>query len=229
MSISHISHDQNTEPSALARSQRSFTARHLLSRRAIAISLSVLLSVACSASVALGYEGEEKRDGKRNIESKSVLLKKSASVKTGEKMPFFSGWLSNGRVLSLPLLLKRQKKRYVITMCAEWCKLCYKGLKEITEAQSRFKEKGIDVVIYIADREEQAKKLIKELNLDWTDVLIDEFSRQAGKLAEGSESEGKSTLELPRTFVLNNKGVVEMIIGGEGGDYIPLLLGEVKP
>ena len=229
MSISHISHDQNTEPSALARSQRSFIARCLLSRRAIAISLSIFLSVACSVGVALGGEGEEKRDGKRNIESKSVLLKKSASVKTGEKMPFFSGWLSNGRVLSLPLLLKRQKKRYVITMCAEWCQLCYKGLKEITEAQSRFKEKGIDVVIYIADREEQAKKLIKELNLDWTDVLIDEFSRQAGKLAEGSESEGKSTLELPRTFVLNNKGVVEMIIGGEGSDYIPLLLGEVKP
>ena len=155
----------------------------------------------------------------------SKLLTKSGKAQVGQRIPFFSGWLTNGRVLNLSRLLKKNKQRYVVTMCASWCEPCFEGLKAISNAKELFQSKDIEVVIYVADSELEANKIHKQFNFGWASILVDEFKSHARKLSSGKDSTKKGTLELPRTFILNKKGNVEKIIGQEGRDYIQLLLG----
>ena len=160
-----------------------------------------------------------------HLSGKSTRLTKSGVAQVGKPLPFFSGWLTTGRVLNLSRLLKKKKTRYVVTMCASWCEPCFEGLKAISNAKTLFQDKNIEVVIYVADSEIEAKKIHEQFKFDWAHVLIDEFKSHARKLSSGKHQKKKGTLELPRTFVLNQKGEVEMIIGQEGSDYIQLLLG----
>ena len=160
-----------------------------------------------------------------HLTGKSMRLSQSGVAQVGQPLPFFSGWLTTGRVLNLSRLLKKNKKRYVITMCASWCEPCFEGLKAISNAKRLFQSKDIEVVIYVADSEVEAKKIHDQFKFDWAHVLIDEFKSHARKLSSGKHQKKKGTLELPRTFVLDQSGEVKIIIGQEGSDYIRLLLG----
>ena len=110
-------------------------------------------------------------------------------------------------------------------MCASWCEPCFDGLKALSNAKSLFQTHGVELVVYVADSELEAKKIDKEFKFNWAHVLIDEFKSHARKLSSGKDSKNKETLELPRTFILDGKGQIKMIIGQEGKDYINLLLG----
>ena len=160
-----------------------------------------------------------------HLNGSSIKLSKSGIAQVGQRMPFFSGWLTNGQVLNLSRLLKKKKQRYVVSMCASWCEPCFDGLKAISNAKALFQKRGIEVVIYVADTETAAHKLDKQFNFGWASVLIDEFKSHARKLSTGKKGSKKGTLELPRTFVFDQNGNVEIIIGQEGQDYIQLLLG----
>lgn len=183
-----------------------------------------LLMLSAMSTVALAAP----LDPADHLKGESLEMKRSGEVKLGEKMAFFSGWLTNGSVLSLPLLLKKQKSRYVITMCASWCEPCFEGLKAISRAKELFQQRDVELVVYVADSEKAAKDINQRFGFDWGSVLIDEFKSHARKLAVSQTAEskkGQETLELPRTFVLNRDGKVEKIIGREGRDYIKLLTG----
>ena len=196
------------------------TLRHLKSLLGYAALFATL------SAPTLGFsEPQQTPDPAAHLKGQSKLLSRSGDAQVGQPLPFFSGWLTTGRVLNLSRLLKKNKTRYVVTMCASWCEPCFDGLKAISSAKSLFQSKDIEVVIYVADREIEAKKIHKEFKFDWAHVLIDEFKSHARKLSSGKHQKKKGTLELPRTFVLNQKGEVKMIIGQEGSDYIKLLLG----
>ena len=155
----------------------------------------------------------------------SVLLKQSSELQVGGVVPFFSGWLANGHdTFSLKKLLRQGKKRYVVTVCTSTCKPCFRGLRELTNARDEFKKRDIGVVVYVADQEEKARELKARFELEWTHVVVDKFKSFTRKFAAGKDG----TLELPRTFVFDNEGRIEMIIGQEGADYIGLLLGKKR-
>jgi len=153
-------------------------------------------------------------------------LTRSGQAQVGKQMPFFSGWITTGQVLNLPRLLKMNKDRYVVTMCASWCKPCFAGLHTLSKAKAQFHQRGIELVVYVVDSELKAKKIHQDFEFDWAHVLIDEFKTYARKLSSGKANGHKETLELPRTFILDGDGKIEMIIGQEGDDFLSLLLDE---
>lgn len=158
--------------------------------------------------------------------SKSHLLKKSGLAELGKQVPFFSGWAltdTGSQPLNLGRILKRQKRGYVVTVAASWCAPCRVGLKRLSEAQGRFKEAGVDVVVIVADSSAHAKSLRAEFKLGWTSVIVDEFKTYASKMCPDPKDE--KGLSLPRTFVLDGQGKIKRIISEEGDDYIDQLLG----
>jgi peroxiredoxin len=158
------------------------------------------------------------------IRDHTQLLQESGDAKVGARMPFFSGWLTTGRVLNLSGLLKKKRSRYVITMCASWCKPCFDGLRLLSKAKDEFQRQDIELVIYVVDTELEAKKIHKRFGFDWAQVLSDQFKTHARTFSSGKNGTVKQTVELPKTFVLDREGKIEIIIGQEGEDFINLLL-----
>ena len=161
---------------------------------------------------------------------KSELLEESGLVKRGGQMAFFAGWaLSAGgqtRPLNLNTLLKSGKRRYVLTICASWCLPCRDGLARISEARERFEQESVGVVVLVADTNKHARELIGEFKLGWTHMIVDEFNTNAVKLSPNPTN--PKSLNLPRTFVFNASGEVELIIAQEGRDFVDLLIGDKR-
>ena len=159
--------------------------------------------------------------------STSQLLHESGQAIVGQKIPFFSGWALNaqaGQAYSLRMIEKDHKSRYVLTVCASWCKPCMSGLKRLSEAKERFIATNTGLIIIVADQSHFGQELYENLGFDWAYVMIDEFKVSAFKLAPSSKK--NESLTLPRTFVFNSEGIIEKIIGIEGHDYIDLLLND---
>jgi peroxiredoxin len=173
-----------------------------------------VITLLCTGAYAAPMKGQP-------LTGKSKLMNSSSKLTVGKTIPFFSGWLSNGHsTFSTTKLLKKRKKRYVVTVCNSKCIPCFSGLRALSEAQDQFKERDISLVIYAADDLVEAQKIKKEFNFTWAQVVADKFGSFAKKLA----SDKAGILELPRTFVFNAQGKVELIIGEEGEDFISLLL-----
>ena len=162
----------------------------------------------------------------RSHQTQSQFLEKSGQAELGKMMPFFSGWAINnesGNAYSLRMTKKEGKSRYVLTVCASWCKPCLNGLKRLSEAKERFISSNTGLIILVADHNKFGRKLYKEYGFDWANVVVDEFKVSSFKLAPSSRKQDES-LSLPRTFVFNAEGVIEKIISIEGDDYVDLLL-----
>lgn len=184
---------------------------------ALGLCASVLSSLSPDALLASAQAAAEEP-----LTGESQLLKRSGKLNVGAQVPFFSGWLSNGQTFSKTKLLRQGHKRYVVTVCTSTCDPCFRGLHALTQARAEFAKRDIGVVVYVADTEVNARKLEERFRLQWTDVVVDKFKVFSRKFAANQEG----TLELPRTFVFDAKGRVELIIGEEGADYIKLLLGK---
>ncbi|MAD61906.1 MAG: hypothetical protein CMH49_10420 [Myxococcales bacterium] len=161
----------------------------------------------------------------RSDQIQSQLLEKSGQAELGKQMPFFSGWAINnesGNAYSLRMTQKEGKSRYVLTVCASWCKPCLSGLKRLSEAKKRFISSNTGLIILVADHNRFGRKLYEEYGFDWANVVVDEFKVSSFKLAPSSRKQDES-LSLPRTFVFNAEGMIEKIISIEGDDYVDLL------
>ena len=158
--------------------------------------------------------------------SKSEQLTQSGEAKIGEPMPFFSGWTSStdqSQAYSLKRALSHRKNRYVLTVCASWCKPCLEGLEELSLQKENFLSRDIELIVLVADQSQHARELNERFDLSWAYVLVDEFHTFALKLAPSQLSESGENLSLPRTIIFNADGVVEKIIATEGEDYVRLL------
>lgn len=205
----------------LRQAQRPLTGRTLLCAAFIATSSLFTLNLLAPLSPGILLSSAQAA-AEEPLTGKSQLLKSSSKLKVGAPVPFFSGWLSNGQTFSKTKLLKQGHKRYVVTVCNSSCVPCFRGLHALTQARAQFAKRDIGVVVYVADNEANARALERRFSLQWTDVVVDKFKVFSRKFAANREG----TLELPRTFVLDAEGRVELIIGQEGADYIKLLLGK---
>ena len=180
-----------------------------------------------NTSLTTKDRGQKKPDQIHQPQDKMTkTLRQSGEAQVGKHMPFFSGWLTTGQVINLTGLLQQNRARYVITMCASWCEPCFEGLALLSEAKDKFLRSNTALLIYVIDTEVEAKKIQKRFNFNWAQVLSDQFKSYARKLSSSENNTLKEAMELPRTFVLDKSGTIEMIIGQEGHDYINLLLGE---
>ena len=155
--------------------------------------------------------------------SKSKLYTHSAQAKIGHRLPFISGWMLTSLSLqpvNINDLLKRGEKReisrYIVTLCAQYCKPCLDGLDRLSQHESSFKEHRAELVVIVVDTTAHAKAIYKRYGLSWSTVITDEFKTNAKKL---SISAGGG-IELPKTFVLDQRGDVIKIIGEEGDDFL---------
>ncbi len=156
--------------------------------------------------------------------SLSQILKQSGQAEQGKMMPFFSGWtMSNGAgaAYSRTKALKEKRPRYVLNICASWCEPCMEGLEQIAKSKQKFLDSNTGLIILIADKSANARKLYKRFGFDWAKVIVDEFQTFAFKLAPDKKKSGsQDSLSLPRTIIFNTEGKVSKIIGREGKDYI---------
>ena len=165
-------------------------------------------------------------NGSRLKKSKSQLLTQSGEAKIGEPMPFFSGWTSSthqSEAYSLKRALSHKKSRYVLTVCAAWCKPCIEGLEKLSSQKKTFLSREVELIVLVADQSQHARDLNERFDLSWAYVLVDEFHTFALKLAPSRSNKGGESLSLPRTIVFNANGVVEKIIATEGEDYVTLI------
>lgn len=156
----------------------------------------------------------------------SESLKESGQAKVGQKMPFFSGWRigqGQGQAYSLRKALMTKKNRYVLNICASWCKPCMVGLAHLAKAKKQFQDTQTELIVLVADQSVHGREIYKRFGFDWAQVVVDEFKTFALRLAPDSK-QGSEGLSLPKTIVFNREGVVELIIGVEGSDYIDRLL-----
>ena len=191
-----------------------------------------LFCTACHYRSSLLTQSQEPMDSRFSSdppnESKSQLLKQSGEAVLGNPMPFFSGWMLSETIdkpFRLGDLLSNNKSRYVLSICASWCKPCLDGLKRLSQSKDLFLDRKISLIIMVADEREHALELRERFNLTWAQIFVDEFQSSAQKFAPISASsagQGRS-LNLPRTIVFNSKGTVELIIGKEGNDFVSLL------
>lgn len=155
--------------------------------------------------------------------SKSEVLQKSGEAKVGAPLPFFSGWdlTQPSRPMNNRMILRSKKEKYVVSLCASWCEPCMEGLERLSKARKQFDKAGVELVLYIVrDERSRGLALRERFKFSWATIMIDEYGENAKRLAPG-EREG---LKLPRTFVIDGRGIVQKIIGREGDDYIRLLL-----
>lgn len=151
----------------------------------------------------------------------SIQLSQSGEVKPKAIIPFVSGWDLEQNSVNIRDFLNTGKRRYVLSLCASWCKPCMKGLGRLSEAKSQFEATNTGLIIYVVrDTRAKAMELRSRFKLDWASTFIDEYGEHAKRLIPRSDE----SLTLPRTFVLNGDGEVQMIIGKEGDDFIDLLL-----
>ena len=158
------------------------------------------------------------------LHSESQILKQSGLAKTGSEMPFFSGWtISNGlgQAYSRTKALKDHHDRYVVNICASWCKPCMIGLEVLSKEKRKFNETNTELIILVADKSQNGREIFDRFSFDWAQVIVDEFQTFALKLAPNVKSnEGGESLSLPRTIIFDKQGVITKIIGREGQDYI---------
>ena len=184
----------------------------------------------CSLIFGLGQLNSSAQSIEK-MSTKSQLLDSSGTVKVGSKIPFFSGWkmsTTTGNAFNLTKTLKQNKNRYILNICASWCVPCLEGLQKISESKQKFEDANTSVVILVADSTQHGQEIFEKYNFSWANVVVDEFKTFALRLAPELNKAGKESLSLPKTIIFNQKGIVEMIIGQEGDDYIPLLLGQSK-
>ena len=160
----------------------------------------------------------------------SEQLQISAQAKVGQTLPFFAGWTVGGarsQPTNLTSFLKKDAQRYVITLCANWCDPCKKGLANLKAHEADFKQTKTELLAFVSGSNEEAKALYGSHGISWATFVVDRFGNYIPKLS-GTGKESKENIQLPRTFVLDSKGTILKIIGQEGKDFIDLVVGR-KP
>jgi peroxiredoxin len=155
---------------------------------------------------------------------KSTQLKKSGTAIIGQKMPFFAGWKIGSKFkgpTNSNKALQANKTGYVITLCAEWCKPCMKGLAKLAKHKEDFDKSNKQLIIIVADSNAKAQKIYNRFNLKWATFILDEFKNTVSKISP--DGKGSKGISLPKTFVLNRQKKVTRIISKEGSDFIKLL------
>jgi len=142
----------------------------------------------------------------------STLVDTLGPVKKGEPMPTFAGWTLDGKMLSLNRVVQGEKDEakapVVVTFFATWCKPCEHGLPILDRVA---REKGAKLVLVAYGQEaDVVRPFLAEKGIARTTIL-DPYLKVSSRSGVDDA--------LPRTFVLDEKGVVRAIFTLEGDDF----------
>lgn len=155
--------------------------------------------------------------------STTVSLPVMGAIAVGEPAPWFAGWTLEDVVLNRTRLLASTPapRAHALVFFATWCRPCLKGLSAIAAARPALSAAGVQVVL-VDFREEAAtvRPFLKARGLEGVAVIVDKF----GAVAQAFGASDGKTARLPRTVVIDAKGVVRGIFAAEGDDYVERLI-----
>ena len=149
----------------------------------------------------------------------TVRLSESGSAKVGNAAPTFGGWdLAGRKVLTLDGLRRTPAiAPLLITFGASWCRPCNEGLPRLVSLTKKHAELRL-VLIDVESDGQKAQEFAARMGVEGP-ALLDKFEQIAKTYGvAGSRGDGKETTALPRTFLVDEKGMVRAIYREEGAD-----------
>ena len=150
--------------------------------------------------------------------SKTQTVQTNGSVLVGQKLPAFGGWSTTGKRMALATLLKNLKgtsNHLIISVFSSTCKPCRKGLPLLQQFANTPEGKNNQfVLVAYGETNAQVKDMLKDLKVTLP-VLEDKYTKISGRIGVDGV--------LPRTYVVDAKGVVKAIIAEEGDDFVDVL------
>jgi peroxiredoxin len=155
----------------------------------------------------------------------SALAQKSGPVEVGKPFPSFAGWGLDGQMVNLKRLLEKPRgggeatRAVVVSFFATWCKPCKKNLPPLARTVAAAGP-GVKAVLvdFGPEESDKVKAFVADLGLTYP-VLLDPYTKVSTRCGV--------TESLPRTFVLDGKGVLTAIFVHEGSDFEKALAAEI--
>lgn len=161
----------------------------------------------------------------------SEQLDHSGEARVGSPAPWFAGWTLDNRILNRRHLLgAKGVEATVLVFFATWCKPCEAGLSALRDARPRLDAAGVRIVL-VDLREEAAavRPWLAARKLDGFDIVLDRFGKAAQTFGASSIEGGVERTQLPRTISMDASGVVRLIVGREGPDFVDAVLASAGP
>ena len=150
--------------------------------------------------------------------SKTQTVQTNGSAQVGQMLPAFGGWSTTGKRMALATLLKSLKgtsNHLIISVFSSICKPCRKGLPMLQQFANTPEGKNNQfVLVAYGETNAQVKDMLKDLKVTLP-VLEDKYTKISGRIGVDGV--------LPRTYVVDAKGVVKAIIAEEGDDFVDVL------
>ena len=129
-----------------------------------------------------------------------------ATVSAGQRAPAFTlPRLSGGQ----GSLSQYRGKVVLIDFWAQWCEPCKKELPALDQLSKTYASKGVAVLLINIDKErENAERLVKQLGVNASNVLLDQSGSVAGAY---------DLPKMPSSFVVDKKGIVRYVNEGFDG------------
>ncbi len=129
------------------------------------------------------------------------------SLRVGD--PFPSRSLPGLRGLSLTVPDDMNGKVTVIHFWTDWCGTCREEMPVLEALYQRYKERGFRIAaINVGQTRSQVNKFVDDLKLSY-DILLD---------TSGDAAKDCGVLGLPRTFILDRKGIIRYKILGDASE-----------
>jgi peroxiredoxin len=175
-----------------------------------------LLAVTCCVALAAWAGGASP--------AKSSTMNDLGAVKVGKPCPTFAGFTVENSQYSLREALTPPKGEravpVIISVFATWCEPCKRRLPDVQAVATALGDKKVRVVLVGEDTEGAAKiKPFLEEHQLALPTLADPYGKIAERLGLADKGADRTSLQLPRTFVVDGDGLVRTIFDVEGEDF----------
>jgi thiol-disulfide isomerase/thioredoxin len=155
-----------------------------------------------------GVSIENESFGKEEVQTERVSH--LGPVRVGEPLPSFAGWSGDGELMRSVNQLPPDsgKSVGVVAVFATWCGPCLSGLKVI-ENISDNKDISVLLIAYGEDSNKVKPYMMKHGFR--SPVMMDVDRKRSARIGV--------TSEIPKTIVVDSKGIVRAIFGREGADF----------
>jgi len=185
-------------------------------------SMTALLVISCVMVVApaLSWSGMEEKAGESTT---TELLPACGKARVGEQAPWFSGWTLEDQIFNIRKpFTDGDNRRLALVFWATWCSPCRQGLERLSEAAESLDKAGIAVaLVNVGESKKEVLKFFKGSEPDFPVVLDPYQNCTASYLLR---PDGR--LSLPLTALISKDGMIDLLMGAEGNDYIERILAE---
>ena len=156
----------------------------------------------------------------------TVRMNDSGAAKVGMAAPSFGGWdLAGRKVLTLDGIRRTPTMAsLLITFGASFCKPCNEGLPRMVALTKKHPELRL-VLIDVESDSAKAQEFASRVGLSADGpAILDKFEQ----IAKTYGVAGESTTQLPRTFLVDDRGKVRAIYKEEGPDLESVIEGDLE-